>query len=165
MALLVETGSGSASAESYASVSQADVRLAALGNTLWATMSEAEKEQALRRSTTFMEQAYRLRWKGTRLTRAQALSWPRYGVIADTYCIESTLVPGDVVNACIDLAFKAAGGDLAPDKTRVAIREKVGPIETEYSPYSPQLAEYVAIERTLSPYLKGGAGMASLVRC
>lgn len=164
MALVVETGTGSATAESYASVSQADTRLAAHGNTLWATMSEAEREQALRRATTFMEQAFRQRWRGTRLTRVQALSWPRYGVCVDGFDVPSTTVPGEVVNACIDLAFKAAGGDLAPDTARVAIREKVGPLETEYSPYSAQQPGYVAIERTLAPMLKGGAGMASLVR-
>lgn len=164
MALVVETGSGSATAESYASVSQADTRLASLGNTLWATMSEAEREQALRRATVFMEQAFRQRWRGTRTLRAQALSWPRYGATVDGFDVSSTTVPADVANACIDLAFKAAAADLAPDTTRLAIREKVGPIEAEYSPYQPQQAVYVAIERALSPYLKGGAAMASLVR-
>lgn len=163
MALEVETGTGSASAESYASVTQADTRLAALGMTNWATLEVAEKEQALRRATQFMEQRYRDKWKGTRLYRAQALSWPRYGACVDGFDIESTIVPAEVANACIDLAFKAAAGDLNADVTRAVIREKVGPLETEYAEHSPQSVRYVSIDQALASFLRGG-GSVRLIR-
>lgn len=165
MTLVVESGSGSATAESYATVAQADTRLAGFGDTLWPTMSEAEKEQALRRATAFMEQSYRQAWRGTRLLRAQALSWPRYSVCVDGFSVESSIVPAEVIAACIDLAFKAAFGELAPDLERAIIREKVGPLETEYSAHSPQAKRYVAISGTLAPYLKGSPSMVALVRC
>jgi len=159
MTLIVETGAGLSTAESFASVSAADTRLSALGMTTWASLQTAEKEQALRRSTAHMEQAYRNRWKGARLLRDQALSWPRYGACADGYPVLSTVVPGDVANACIDLAFKAAAGDLNPDLTRTVIREKVGPLETEYSPHAPEATRYRAIDQALAPYLKAAFGL------
>ena len=164
MALVTEDGTGLSTAESFASVSQADTRLAALGYTNWANLTTTEREQALRRATAYMEQSYRSRWKGTRLLRAQALSWPRYGVISDTFYVESTIVPAEVVNTCIDLAFKAAAGDLSPDLSRATIREKVGPLETEYSPHSPQAVRYISADNALAPFLKGGPGMVTLVR-
>lgn len=163
MALEVETGTGSSIAESFASVAQADTRMAAHGYTNWSDLTTTEKEQALRRATAHMEGAYRNRWKGTRLLRAQALSWPRYGAWVDGFDIPSTEVPDEVVNACIDLAFRAAAGELAPDQTRTIVREKVGPLETEYDRYSSGLPRYSAIDMALAPYL-GGGGMNRLAR-
>ena len=170
MALVVEDGTGIATAESYATVAAADARHAALGNTAW-TGGDAIKEQALRRATQHMVQAYRTRWRGTRLLRAQALDWPRYGVTADGYDVPSTEVPAEVVAACCDLALRALAGDLNPDLTadtsRVVIREKVGPLETEYAQpaiSAPQSPRYVSVDAMLAPYLIGGGAMARLVR-
>lgn len=165
MALVVETGQGLNNSESYVSVASADTRLAALGLTNWATITTAEKEQALRRSTNYLEQSYRARWKGNRHTVAQALAWPRNGVVVDDFItVASNVVPPEVVNACADLAFKAAAGDLNADLDRAVIREKVGPLETEYSAHSPQSVRYRVIDMTLAPFLTGSSAMATLVR-
>lgn len=163
MALVVETGSGLSTAESFCSVADADARHSAFGNTAW-TGTDAAKEAALRRATAFMEQRYRNNWKGTRLYRAQALSWPRYGAIVDSYDVDSTVVPEEVKNACADLAVKALTEDLNPDLTRAVIREKVGPLETEYAEYSPQAKRPVSIDQALAPYLRGGGASARLIR-
>lgn len=168
MALTVETGSGSASSESYASTSDVDTYQSNRGVTLWATLSTAEKEQALRRATTYMEQVYRLRWKGWRYTRDQALSWPRESVerldygLGDYY--ETDAVPVEVVNACCEMAFKAAFGDLSPDIGRVTKREKVDVIEVEYEGGRAPFVRYRAIDNILAPLLKGDAGGDSFVR-
>lgn len=164
MALVVEDGTGLSTAESYISVADTDARMTALGNTTWAPMTMAEKEQALRRATLNMIQNYRGRWKGTRVKSTQALDWPRFDVFADGFSIASNIVPQEIANACADLAFKAAAGDLSPDLTRGVVREKVGPIETEYDPASPQQTRRPAIENLLSPYLNGTSAMAGLVR-
>lgn len=164
MALIVEDGTGLSTAESYISVADASTRHAALGNTNWATLTNTEMEQALRRATVYIEQRYRERWKGTRLLRAQALSWPRYGAEVDGYTLDSNYVPDEIANACADLALKAAAGDLAPDLTRGIVREKVGPLETEYDAFSPQSTRYVSIDGTLAAFLKGSSSMARLVR-
>lgn len=163
MALIVENGTGLATAESYCSVADADARHAAFGNTAW-TGTDAAKEAALRRATAFMEQRYRTVWKGTKLFRAQALSWPRYGAVVDGWDVLSTEVPTDIRNACADLAVKALTTELNADQTRAVIREKVGPLETEYSEYSPQGTRFVSIDDALAPYLIGGGGSTRLLR-
>lgn len=155
MALVVEDGTGLSNAESYVSVANADARQTALGITAW-TGTDAVKEAALRRATQYMEQRYRQRWKGTRLLRAQALSWPRYGADTGDWYVESTVVPAEVANACADLAVKALSETLNADQTRAVVREKVDVLETEYDRYSPQATRFVAIDAMLAPYLMGG---------
>lgn len=164
MALIVEDGTGLSTAESYISVADTDTRHSDSGQTNWALLSTAEKEQALRRATDYMEQAYRSRWKGTRKERLQALSWPRYDVIVDRWSVDSDIVPTDIANACADLALKAAAGDLNADLTRGIVREKVGPLETEYDRASPQQTRYRSIDMALAPYLMGSPMSAMLVR-
>lgn len=164
MSLIVEDGTGLSTAESFASTAEADTHHSDRGNTLWATLSTAEKEQALRRATDFMEQTYRERWKGYRLNGTQALDWPRTFVYLESfvhgavgtypYLVASDIVPAEVKKACIELAFKAASDDLSPDLSQGIKREKIDVIETEYDQYSPQNKRYVAINATLRPYLK-----------
>lgn len=164
MTLIVETGAGLANAESYISVANADARHSAFGNTAW-TGTDAAKESALRRATAYMLQAYRTRWKGTRFSETQALDWPRYVPdLIDGWHVNTDVVPAEVANACADLAIKALAGTLNSDLERAIVREKVGPLETEYSPYSPQAKRYPAIDQALAPYLTGSSAMARLVR-
>lgn len=162
MTLVVEDGTGLSTAESYVSVADADARQTSLGITAW-TGNETIKEQALRRATAFMEQRYRSRWKGTRLLRAQALSWPRYGATVDGYDLDSNAIPADIANACADLAVTALSETLNEALERGIVREKVGPLETEYDPFSSQAKRYPAIDQMLAPYLQGG-GRARLLR-
>ena len=163
MSLIVETGSGSSTAESYISVADADARHTAFGNSAW-TGTTAVKEAALRKATAYMTQAYRGRWTGTRITSVQALDWPRWGAMLEGFPISSTTIPTDIANACADLALKALADDLAPDLTRAIVREKVGPLETEYSAFSPEAPRYPAIDGALSAYLMGGGAMMRLIR-
>lgn len=163
MTLITEDGNGLTTAESYITVADADARHTALGNTAW-TGTDAVKEAALRRATAFMEQRYRSRWKGTRMSRDQALSWPRYGATVDGWDVSSIIVPADVANACADLALRALSDDLNPDTTRGIVREKVGPLETEYDAYSPQSPRWNAVDQALAPYLNGGGAVRRLVR-
>ena len=159
MSLIVENGTNVLNSESYASVAEALAYHAARGNTNWATITLAQQEQALRRATDFMEQVYSQNWKGRLFTSSQSLSWPRYGVWANHYLIESNAVPRIVKNACIELALKAASGDLAPDLAQRVVREKIGPIEVEYDKNSPQYTAYRAITNMLSPYLNSVGGV------
>jgi len=165
VALVVEDGTGLATAESYISVADADTRRTNLGaDATWTAATTAEKEEALRAATEYMEGSFRQSWKGTKLTRDQALSWPRYGATVDGYTVDSDVVPGEVANACADLALKSLGEDLTPDLERAVIREKVGPLETEYDRASPQAKRFRAVANMLAPFLKGSSAMATLVR-
>lgn len=149
-------------AESYCSVAAADAYHAARGNTLWAPLTTAEKEQALRRATDYMA-VYASRWKGTRTNSTQALDWPRYGVVANGYDLASDVVPVPVANACAELAFRGAKGDLAPDLGAQKQSVKVGPIETTYAAGARQTTKFQAVDNMLAPYT-GMAGMVRLVR-
>jgi len=174
MALIVENGTGLATAESYASVAEADTRLANYGFTAWAALTVAAKETALRLATDFMVNSFRTRWKGYRVNTTQALDWPRYYVeredalsggygLAPYY--DSASVPAEVKNACIDLAYKTTQGvDLAPDIEQAQKRVKVGPIEVEYDTTGNVATIFRAVESKLRPLLKTGGAMTRLVR-
>ncbi len=163
MTLIVEDGTGLATAESYVSVADAGTRHTNLGNTAW-TGTDAVKEAALRRATQFMLQRYRGRWQGTRINSTQALDWPRSWVVVDGYAVDADIVPVDVANACADLALKALSETLNADLERGVVRDKVGPLETEYDAYSPQAKRYPAIDQALAPFLTGAGANARLVR-
>lgn len=165
MALEVEDGTGKANADSYISVADADAYFAARGITLWATLQEIEKEQALRRATDFMERRYGAQWTGQRLTLSQALSWPRTGVVYQGWLLPSDTVPMQVVKACAELGFRAAGGELDPDLGAQVKSEAVGPIAVTYADGARQQVKFQAIDAMLGSLVTGGGGsMVKLVR-
>jgi len=168
MSLIVETGANVAGAESYASVADATTYIALRGDERWATMSNAEMEEALRRATDYMQQTYRGRWKGFRVSSTQTLDWPRQGVQVedDPYgsVVAITTVPAEVVAACIQYALKAAAGDLSPDVERAKLSESVGPISVTYDSNASQVTQYRAQDALLRRYLTGGAFNARVMR-
>ncbi|QHJ00112.1 hypothetical protein GT347_20290 [Xylophilus rhododendri] len=174
MPLTVDTGAGNPAADSFVSLADATAYHSSIGNTAWADLAPDVQEQRLRRATAFMEQAYRMRWAGTRVTSTQALSWPRawvpmpdapggYGSLPAYYPIDS--VPVAVQRACAELALKAAtSSSLAPDVKPLATRVKVGPIEKEYAAGSRQTTRYGAVEGMLAPFFATSGGMVRVVR-
>lgn len=170
MALEVEDGTGKANAESFISLADAGTYHSDRGNAGW-TGTDAAKEQALRRATEYMEQAYRMRWASFRTTATQLLSWPRayvpmpdapsgYGSFA-AY-VPNNVVPTEVRRACAELAMLALTQDLNPTIERLALKETVGPISVEYDPNEPPYRRYRRADMMLLPFLRG-AGV-SLVR-
>ncbi len=152
--LIVEDGSGKSDAESFISVENASAYHTARGNSAWAALaSDAVREQCLRKATDYMEQVYRSRWQGYRVTEEQALSWPRSDVYVDGYAIASDIVPAQVANACAELALRASAGDLAPDLDQRIKREKIDVLETEYDSASPQYMRYRAVDNMLAAFL------------
>ncbi|MBW3512926.1 DnaT-like ssDNA-binding protein [Janthinobacterium sp. NKUCC06_STL] len=164
--IIIETGAGLADADSYASVAAADARCASLGLTVWAALAEASKEIALRKAVQFMA-SYRTRWAGRRVYQHQALDWPRYNVVVDSFIVPSIIVPVDVVNACIDLAVRAGNGeDLLPDLdtgSNAIKKDKTGPLETEYFQNTTDARErFVAVDALLAPYFGAAGGGNSM---
>jgi hypothetical protein len=162
MALVVETGTANPAAEAYASVSDADAYFAARGMTLWAPLTPPDKEQALRRSTDYMQQYYRGKWRGYRATSTQALDWPRIDVaILDvknaqgyqTY-YDVTDMPAAVKEACITLSLKAAAGELNPAVGRTVIEERIGPIMQRYEKGGRTTVRYLAVDMMLAALLR-----------
>lgn len=177
--LIVEDGTIVAGAESYISVADADLYFSNRGNATWAALTTTVKEQLLRKGTDYLGQAYRLRWKGSRVSADQALDWPRnyverddfepsqlngYSVIGGTTFYPNNIVPTEVKNACAEMAFKANSGDLIPDLSQLVTREKIDVIEIEYSEYSAQLPRYKAIDYLLAPFLQGNSNSMKVIR-
>ena len=156
MALVVEDGTGKTDAESYISVTDADTRQAALGETEWAGFATETTEQLLRKATIYMTQKDRAAWKGYRTSTTQILCWPRSGVVVDTStAIDIDSLPTDIANACSDLALTANDGDLLADTTRPVIEKTIGPLTTKYGEGSAQATRYNAVSAILQPYLVG----------
>lgn len=166
--LIPETGAASATADTYSDLTQADSYHAARGNAAWAALTAANKEAALRKATDYLEQSYRMRWAGWRMSTAQALSWPRAWVpLVDTpYAWVSyyaqNVIPAQLVNACAELALRAAAADLAPDLKIRKDRVVIGPITTEFNRYSPQFVRYRAIDNMLAPFVSAQSGGPSV---
>ena len=166
MSIVTETGSGSATAETYISKDDADTYHAARGNDTWATITTAQKEQALRRATEWMTQAFTSRWQGERAyPLVQALDWPRVGVTVNSVSVDYDIVPETIERACAEMALRAAAGPLLDDLTQGVTSETVGPIQVVYDKTSNRKTRYSAIEAMLTPYLKAGGGISmGLVR-
>jgi len=170
MSLIVETGQGAAGSESYVSAADCTAYHDRLGNVMFGELSEELQEQALRRAMIFMKQAYRQRWAGSRVTRTQALDWPRAGVCVEDFPVLSDEVPEEVVEACCELALRAAAGELLPDLeigTNQIKKDKTGPLETEFFENNvTAVGRFPGIDALLAPYFgaTGGSGMMTVTR-
>jgi hypothetical protein len=171
MALVVEDGSGKATAESYCSVFFADdYHLARGRDESWAQLDDDLKEQYLRAASDYMLQEYRMRWAGYRKTSTQALDWPRYAVPmrdapsgAYFAYYDSDTVPDEVKRACAELAFRAKDGTLTQDLGAQVESKTVGPITVKYAPWARETKVYQAIEGMLRPMFKGAGQSAAVV--
>lgn len=142
MALVVETGTGSSTSESYASLSAASAYAAARGLTFAiADDDEPLAEQALRRATAWLDATYRGRFPGWRKNRReQALEWPResaYDAMCPPNLLADDAIPIEIVNATIEAAVreKANPGSLSPDVTPGRIMSEVsveGAVSVKY---------------------------------
>lgn len=172
------TTPGVSDADSYVSATEADAYFVARGVTTWIGTT-AQKEVALRRGTSYVENAYSNRWVGSRATRDQALAWPRVdgswqsGKVdvlydGDGFPIGSSVVPVQVKNATCEAALLVLTGvDLEPTLTRgnavKRTKNVVGSItqEIEYQDGATGIDRYTAIERRLVGLVKSLPGASS----
>jgi len=136
VAFTVEDGTGVAGANAYISVAEAkaywDDRGFAYGS-----YSDPQIQVAIVKATDYIEQRYRLRFKGLRESSDQPLSFPRIYL----YDANGTLVSGvgaRLKAATAEYAQRALSSTLAPDpaiddtnQVLARKRQKVGPIETD----------------------------------
>lgn len=163
MTLVVEDGTAKADADSYCTVAFADSYHSDRGNAAWADLSDAEKEQALRKATDYLMLEYGTRWKGARQYERQALDWPRWGARVDGFDVGHDDVPKDVQKATASLALRASSGDIAPDITQQVKREKVDVVEVEYQDHSSAEVQFREIDGLLRKYLQGGANAVPIL--
>lgn len=146
--LVVEDGTGLATANTYTSAMDADLYNANLGRAEWTVLDADAKASALIKATQFIDASFQ--WIGVRMFRVQTLAWPRHaGLVAsgesvllvdrDGFDIEG--VPGQVPRAVAEAAFLSLSNDLfqIADPNGKVIRDKTDVLETEYQPDSPSL--------------------------
>ena len=138
MALIVENGTGLATAEAYAAVAFVDAWL--LENVQafakWTALGTAAQEAACRAATTWLDGQKGGVWPGTIKVSTQALHFPAVNAL-DVYevLIDKDSVPVEVERAMSYAANQIAeGGALSPTTITagqvVEKFSKVGPIET-----------------------------------
>lgn len=161
MALTPEDGSQVAGANTYATVAEADAYFALRGKTAaWDAVTD--KESALILAADYLAQAYGSRWAGTRVSATQEMDWPRSGVMLHSFVYSDAAVPVAVQSAQIELALKAASGELLPDSDRRAIkRQKLDVLEIEYSGNQVEGTIYKAVDAILKHVLDGSKSGAS----
>lgn len=164
MALTIETGTGVAGANSYATVAEARTFASTRGVTLSA--SDPAVEVLLVKASDFMN-SLESKFKGTRVSPTQALAWPRENVylFGSTVAALPTALPACLKQAQCQLAMDAVTLDLLPNgKGREVIRQKTDVIETEYAKsgtgsITPRLNKAMAL---LEPVFKGGLSVQTV---
>jgi len=141
---------GTSTAESYASVADADAYLAFRGYTAtWTAKTQTEKENLLRWAAAHLDT---LTFRGTRSSSTQALQWPRLNLVSsDGYGIPGDSIPKQVKNAQAELAFQLIANDWTQGLGPITQDSmKVGSIEMGRKSHTPFPAAVVAM---LRPFL------------
>jgi hypothetical protein len=156
--IVIEDGTGKATADAYASYAEYVAYWTARG----AVPAEVQAtiEAALLKATAYIDGAYRKRWQGCRTyPLTQALEFPRFGVVVDPSgaYLAGNVIPTELKQATFEAAKRALSGDLAADMTNAGVkREKVDVIETEYFSPTPSAVKYQVIDQLLGRFLKSG---------
>ena len=126
MAIVVEDGTGLATADSYLSIAGMTAYVAAYmrSSTVWSAASTTEQEEWLREGTQALNALFARRWRGIKVLQTQSLDFPRIGIVDDDgFSVLSTTVPVRIANACAEMTWRAAnvgGVDLATgDSTKL----------------------------------------------
>lgn len=166
---------GSATANSYATVAEADAYLAVRGDTsTWTALTTAQKEYKLQWAAIVLDT---LRYRGARSSETQPLKWPRcedsaaprfagltvsstgYLKDEDGYDVPSTTVPICVKNAQAEMAFRLIADDWTAGLGPITQESlKVGPIEFGPKSHRAIPAAVVALLRPFLAVIPGSGG-------
>ena len=166
--IVVETGSGSATANSYASVADGNTYHAGhLYATKWTQATDATKEKALIWATRLLDEWFD--WEGTKGDRLNALQWPRIGTRdRGNWSIDTNVIPVALKDATCELARLL----LVEDRTAFAEadprgfkRIKAGSLEMEIDRADRKPVLPTHVRMMLAPLgTPLGAGVIKLVR-
>lgn len=149
MTLIIETGSGLPDAESFATAADLADYAVKFGKAVPA--DEPSQEALLRRAALQMGA---IPWRGSALSREQALAWPRYNVRRNGWELDSRTIPPQVKAGQLALAAEIHADDLVDPATKVgaAIRKKVGPLEFEYGTASASVTKPAAARQSYAHF-------------
>jgi hypothetical protein len=163
---------GSASANSYVTLAEADSYMEArLNSTSWDDATTDNQNRALVEASRELTSRA---WAGRRTDDTQALSWPRQWAHDPDNPIyayfDTDVIPQRVKDATCELAFQfilAGTTDVAALEGTAGIKsETVGPISVEYDTYSRAkgLARYPRVMDYIRPLLATAAATTPVVR-
>jgi hypothetical protein len=137
MALVIDTTPGSASANSYATVAEANIYNESVltDSEAWVDAETPIKNRALVTATRLLDM--NIRWTGERRYFGQALDWPRYAAVDSRdarWYLDNTIIPPAVKNATAELARRliVSGMPDVPSQTEGMKRLKAGPVDIEW---------------------------------
>ena len=120
------------------------------------TITKPAEELLLNAMATIEAQNY----KGSKLTKAQALQWPRSGVVVDGFDIDEDEIPTQLINAQMQCAYDIdQGNDPSAIGTQDVKKEKVDVIEVEYQDNTSSGTYNTAFYGYLNKLLANGSGM------
>lgn len=130
MALVLDNTAAGASANTYASLAEAETYFEKrYHKTAWSAATDANKNIVLVEATRLLDQHYE--WAGGKWTENQALRWPRVGVYdPDGYDVDHESIPQFLKDATAELALYILSSDVtAEDDTRGIKEMKAGSLE------------------------------------
>jgi hypothetical protein len=154
--MALDTTVGGATADSYASLAEANAYHAARKhNDEWTDAGEADKESALKWAARQLDANFTFR--GTRSTKDQARAWPRSGAVDDDgFELESDEMPKLLKEAQAEYALHLLREDWTQGVGPILDEGiQVGPIKTTKSEHQ-RMPD--AVSRILRPLISGGAG-------
>ena len=147
----VETGSGSPTANSYASVLNGDdYHEKHLYSTIWTAAETGEKEESLMMATRLLDDYFA--WEGTKTSDTQALDFPRFNVFdKDGFLFQSGTLPSALLDATCEFARSLLAADrTAETDDRGFSRIKAGPVEIVVNPGDRRPVVPSVVKRMLS---------------
>jgi len=158
MPLIVEDGTGVSGANSFVTLTEARDFATLRGIDLpVAGTGDAALTAFLVKGTDYLKS---FSYQGTQTTVGEAyLPWPRTGYYVDDLEFDVDTVPIGMKNALIQLAIEQNSGIVlhATATGFAVVREKIGPIDTEYATpkgsYNAAKAVMPAVAAYLKPYL------------
>lgn len=152
MALIIEDGTGKTDSDTYAS----EAELAAYALKRGVTITGTDT-QLLTKALDHLEQQI---FKGTKASKEQALQWPRFDVVIDTYWIDSDEIPLLLKESQMEFALSIDGGvDPSSTVERAIKSETVGQLSTTYMDAASDTQFIVAAEQKLTKLLRAGGAL------
>ena len=155
--IIVEDGTGKTDSNSY--VSEAD--LATYGTNRGVTISGTAADLLIKAMDYLEDQNF----LGTIASDTQALQWPRYNVVIDTYYVDSDEIPQLLIDAQCETALAIdAGTDPLQNVGRAKSKTTVGPITVEYEKGTREYTEVQRIDAKLRKLLASQGSGAKVIR-
>jgi len=170
MALIVIATAGGATSNSYCTVAEANTyHESRLHNEPWDNAGADDKSASVVWATRMLDDQYD--WDGSKSTEAQALRWPRTGLVdQDGYSVDDSTIPQFLIDATSELARLLIEEDRrAGDASDEFSRLRVSSIELYYR----EISNKVTIPDSVHDFLRfygvkydgvDGGAVVSLIR-